>query len=173
MSKSFDTMDCSPSGSSVHGILQAKILECVAFPLSRGSSLLSNGTQASCSRLSLPSEPPEEPLLYLPRKKITSLYWRAHARPCSRPFPCVITLIFTTNLRSVYRWRNWGMKKWNNFLQMIQLIQGQPGPKGQFDFTFCTPESQVQSGLFLLDTTILFWSMRFFVLKACSYTKLY
>ena len=25
-------MDSSPSGSSVHGILQARILECVAFP---------------------------------------------------------------------------------------------------------------------------------------------
>ena len=33
-----DTMDCSPPGSSVHGILQARILEWVAMPLSRGSS---------------------------------------------------------------------------------------------------------------------------------------
>ena len=33
-----DTMDCSPSGSSVHGILQARILEWVAVPFSRGSS---------------------------------------------------------------------------------------------------------------------------------------
>ena len=31
-------MDCSPPGSSVHGILQAKILEWVAMPSSRGSS---------------------------------------------------------------------------------------------------------------------------------------
>ena len=31
-------MDCSPPGSSVHGILQARILECVAMPFSRGSS---------------------------------------------------------------------------------------------------------------------------------------
>ena len=30
--------DCSPPGSSVHGILQAKILEWVAIPSSRGSS---------------------------------------------------------------------------------------------------------------------------------------
>ena len=29
-------MDCSPPGSSVHGILQAKILEWVAIPFSRG-----------------------------------------------------------------------------------------------------------------------------------------
>ena len=31
-------MDCRPPGSSVHGILQAKILEWVAIPFSRESS---------------------------------------------------------------------------------------------------------------------------------------
>ena len=31
-------MDCSPPGPSVHGILQARILEWVAMPSSRGSS---------------------------------------------------------------------------------------------------------------------------------------
>ena len=31
-------MDCSPPGSSVHGILQARILEWVAVPSSSGSS---------------------------------------------------------------------------------------------------------------------------------------
>ena len=33
-----DPMDCSPPGSSVHGILQARRLEWVAMPSSRGSS---------------------------------------------------------------------------------------------------------------------------------------
>ena len=33
-----DLMDCSPPGSSVHGILQARILEWVATPSFRGSS---------------------------------------------------------------------------------------------------------------------------------------
>ena len=33
-----DSMDCSPPGSSIHGILQARILEWVAIPFSRGSS---------------------------------------------------------------------------------------------------------------------------------------
>ena len=33
-----DPMDCSPPASSVHGILQARILEWVAMPFSRGSS---------------------------------------------------------------------------------------------------------------------------------------
>ena len=34
----YDPMDCSPPGSSVHGILQARILEWVAMPFSKGSS---------------------------------------------------------------------------------------------------------------------------------------
>ena len=33
-----DPIDCSPQGSSVHGILQARILEWVAVPFSKGSS---------------------------------------------------------------------------------------------------------------------------------------
>ena len=33
-----DPMGCSPPGSSVHGILQARILEWVAMPFSMGSS---------------------------------------------------------------------------------------------------------------------------------------
>ena len=33
-----DSTDCSPPGPSVHGILQARILEWVAMPSSRGSS---------------------------------------------------------------------------------------------------------------------------------------
>ena len=33
-----DPMDCSPSGSSLHGILQARVLEWVAISFSRGSS---------------------------------------------------------------------------------------------------------------------------------------
>ena len=34
----YDPMDCSPPGSSVHGIFQARILEWVAISFSRGSS---------------------------------------------------------------------------------------------------------------------------------------
>ena len=41
-------MDCSPPGSSVHGILQARVLEWVAIPFSKGSSQPSNQTQVSC-----------------------------------------------------------------------------------------------------------------------------
>ena len=41
-------MDCSPPGSSVHGILQARILEWVARSSSRGSSWPRDLTQVSC-----------------------------------------------------------------------------------------------------------------------------
>ena len=37
-----DPLDCSPPGSSVHGVLQARILEWVAVPFSRDQ------TQVSC-----------------------------------------------------------------------------------------------------------------------------
>ena len=43
-----DTMDCSRPGSSVRGILQARILEWGAIPFSRGSSRLRNWTWVSC-----------------------------------------------------------------------------------------------------------------------------
>ena len=42
-----DPMDCSPLGSSVQGILQARILEQVAVPSSRGSSPPRNRTYIS------------------------------------------------------------------------------------------------------------------------------
>ena len=43
-----DPMDCSLAGSSVHGILQARILEWVVIPFSRGSSGPRDWTCISC-----------------------------------------------------------------------------------------------------------------------------
>ena len=40
-----DPMDCSPPGSSVHGILQARILELVTIPFSRGIFLTQGSKQ--------------------------------------------------------------------------------------------------------------------------------
>ena len=40
--------DCSPPGSFVHGILQARILECVAISYSREPSTPRDRTQVSC-----------------------------------------------------------------------------------------------------------------------------
>ena len=43
-----DPMDCSPPGSSVHEVLQARVLEWVAISSSRGSSWPRNQTWGSC-----------------------------------------------------------------------------------------------------------------------------
>ena len=63
-------MDCSPPGSSVHGILQARILEWIAMPFSRGSSQPRNRTSisyVSCTgqAASLQIPPPGKPITYL------------------------------------------------------------------------------------------------------------
>ena len=42
-------LDCSPPGSSLHGILQARILEWVAISFSRGSSVTRDWTGISCN----------------------------------------------------------------------------------------------------------------------------
>ena len=44
----WDPLDCSPPGSSLYGILQARILEWVATPLSKGSSRPKDQTWVSC-----------------------------------------------------------------------------------------------------------------------------
>ena len=58
----WDPMDCSPPGASVHGILQARILEWVAMPSSRGSSQPRDRTQCLRHRQmsSLPLAPLEK-----------------------------------------------------------------------------------------------------------------
>ena len=60
-----DPIDCSPQGSSVHGILQARRLEWVAIPFSRGSFLPRDpGIKPRSPALqadSLQSEPPGKP----------------------------------------------------------------------------------------------------------------
>ena len=57
-----DPMDYSPPGISVRGILQARIMEWVAIPSSRGSSQLRDGTHVLCL-----------------------LHWRANSLPLAPP----------------------------------------------------------------------------------------
>ena len=57
-----DPMNCSPPGSSVHGILQAKILEWVASPFSKGWSRPRDRTRVSCiTEGFFTTEPPGKP----------------------------------------------------------------------------------------------------------------
>ena len=58
-------MDFSPPGSSVHGILQARLLKWVAIPFARGSQDPDPGIKLRSPALQadyLPSEPPGKPL---------------------------------------------------------------------------------------------------------------
>ena len=60
----YNPMDYSPPGSSVHGILQARILEWVAMPSSRRSSQPRDQTQVShfVGRF-FTAEPPGKPFI--------------------------------------------------------------------------------------------------------------
>ena len=68
-------MDCSPPGSPVHGILQARILAQVAMPFSRGSSQLRDQTLISWvsfigRRILYPWANPGSPI-----KEKDDIYW--------------------------------------------------------------------------------------------------
>ena len=56
-----DPVDCSPAVASVHGILQARILEWVDIPFSRGSSPVMEPESPALQADSLPCEPPGKP----------------------------------------------------------------------------------------------------------------
>ena len=58
-----DPGDCSLPGSSVHGILQARILEWVAIPFSRGFSRARDQTRISCIADRFFTEPSGKPIV--------------------------------------------------------------------------------------------------------------
>ena len=62
-----DPVDCSPPGSSVHGILQARILEWVVISFSRGYSQPRDRILPALQADALSSEPPGKP--YWGRRK--------------------------------------------------------------------------------------------------------
>ena len=75
-----DPMDCSPPGSSVHGILPARVLEWVAIPFSR--DLPSPGIKPGSPALqadSLPSEAPGKPHMSCYIQKFTNTLQKIHA----------------------------------------------------------------------------------------------
>ena len=104
-----DPMDCSPPGSSVHGILQARILKWDVISFSRGSSkprlkARSPALQAN----SLPSEPPGKPQEY---------WWVAICFPRGFFQPKDQTCIAGEMLYSLSH-QGWGQKP--AFLTMLQ-----------------------------------------------------
>ena len=82
-----DPMDCSPPGSSVHGVLQARILQWVAMPSSQGSSQPRDQTQSPTLQAdSLPSEPPGKAWQYCPSLNVP--LWGDGHIPSFKPAPC-------------------------------------------------------------------------------------
>ena len=83
-------MDCSPPGSSVHGIFQTGILEWVAISYSRGSSRSRDQTGVSCVRLlhwqadSLPLHHLESPKTTKGDQQKMSDLWTQKQRRCLR-----------------------------------------------------------------------------------------
>ena len=77
-----DPMDCSPTGTSVHGILQARILDGLSFP-SPGDlpDLGIEPTSPALQADALPSEPPGKPdnttLIVETEEDLKSLLMRA------------------------------------------------------------------------------------------------
>ena len=69
---------CSPLGSSVHGFLQARILEWVAIPFSRESSQPRDHALQSDS---LPSEPPGKPIYDKAYGQYNTQWWKAESLP--------------------------------------------------------------------------------------------
>ena len=84
VSDSLDPVDCSPPGSSIHGILQARILEWVAISFSR--DLLDTGIKPRSPTLqavSLMSEPPGKPndiSKSIPQKDYQRVFWHLDGR---------------------------------------------------------------------------------------------
>ena len=76
-----DSMDCSPPGSPLHGILQARILEWVPMPSSSRSCQPKAQNQVSvlCAA-SLPSEPPGIPYFTSSKSQILTSFneWEKH-----------------------------------------------------------------------------------------------
>ena len=71
-----DPMDYSPPGSSVHGILQARILEWVAISFSRGSSRPRDRTHIACITGGFfTAEPPGEPEKEVTDKQRENASW--------------------------------------------------------------------------------------------------
>ena len=126
-------MDCSLPGASVHGILQARILECVSIPFSRdfhnpGLKPRPPALQAD----SLPSEPPLT-LHYLPHEvKVTqscpTLQHHGLYSPWSSPGQSTGVGSLSFFQGSFYQLKNHSscdsLRSWDLLCNMIQRVPG-------------------------------------------------
>ena len=95
-------MDCSPPGSSVHGISQARVLEWVAISFSRGFYQ----TCISClaGRFFTTEPPGKPPPIYLVSLSELGWNWFMNQFPASRFFDHWIKLVLFQSQRWFYYW---------------------------------------------------------------------
>ena len=74
----YDPMDCSPPGSSVHGIFQARILKWLAMPSSKGSPQPRDLTHNSCiAGRFFTSESPGKPKYHHTSKQVICSFYHS------------------------------------------------------------------------------------------------
>ena len=112
-------MDCSPPGSSVHGVFQVQVLEWVATSFSRGSSWPRDRTRISCMDrqifyLSAPGKPSLEHFFF----QMNHQYELSMPRPCNPYTMCMWDKIL-----------GWiDLFKWLRFFWVSDLQSGVSGP---------------------------------------------
>ena len=127
-------MDCSPPGSSVHGISQARILERVSIAFSKGSSQPRDQTLISCTgRRFFASEPPGNP------DRLVTIPLFVHYPPAPSPFSlsvslsCVVSLVLSLTHGPIHtfliRWLCFG-RGWRSGEQLLEVRnpRGWPWP---------------------------------------------
>ena len=118
-----DPMDCSPPGSSVHGIHQVTLLEWVAIPLSRGSSWPRDQTQVFCITVWAIYTPS----FLLSHKKFCTVSKNVEKQACQcilQHFKncflinLIISVLLRTYVLSSFYWKQWimsGNSLWPHF----------------------------------------------------------
>ena len=134
--------NCSLPGSSVYGILQARILEQVAERFSRGSSRPRNWTSVSCNSCfaarfftaELVGKPKPTILQFKNIKKIAK-----NEKKKKSGSSCTYV--------SFYRWRNWKPEKFQNPPKFTELVTGRTWTWTQA-FGQCSETSATQKSLY-------------------------
>ena len=122
----YDPMDHGLPGSSVHGTLQARILEWVPISFSRGSSWPRDRTrisfwQASSSRLSHQGSPLRTAPMYTVKAPciFTS---RQHSMHFTYWVNCFLMMVFCgkCTYRHSHKWGNWGRERSGDWPEVAQ-----------------------------------------------------
>ena len=113
-------MDCSLPASSVHGILQARKLEWVSIPSSRGSSWARNWTQGSCvaGRFFTIWATREVLCWFLLYNKVILLHTYIHSFSCSFPLWFITGFIFFKD----FFWCGPFLKSFIDFVTILLLF---------------------------------------------------